>query len=148
MKVSAFLGLAAACLLAFAPVAQAAPKDTVTVALQLEPPNLDPTSGAAVAVDEVVYGAVFEGLVRLDAQGAVKPLLATWWEIAPDGLTYTFHLRDGVKFQDGTPFDASIVKSSPTNCRPASSSRVQPHLRQYRLARSTFVQHCLVEYCL
>lgn len=125
MKVSAFLGLAAACLLAFAPVAQAAPKDTVTVALQLEPPNLDPTSGAAVAVDEVVYGAVFEGLVRLDAQGAVKPLLATWWEIAPDGLTYTFHLRDGVKFQDGTPFDASIVKFSLERAIAPGSTNVQ-----------------------
>jgi ABC-type transport system substrate-binding protein/ABC-type dipeptide/oligopeptide/nickel transport system permease component len=125
VKVSAFLGLAAACLLAFAPVAQAAPKDTVTVALQLEPPNLDPTSGAAVAVDEVVYGAVFEGLVRLDAQGAVKPLLATWWEIAPDGLTYTFHLRDGVKFQDGTPFDASIVKFSLERAIAPGSTNVQ-----------------------
>lgn len=125
MKVSAFLGLAAACLLAFAPVAQAAPKDTVTVALQLEPPNLDPTSGAAVAVDEVVYGAVFEGLVRLDAQGAVKPLLATWWEIAPDGLTYTFHLRDGVKFQDGTPFDASIVKFNLERAIAPGSTNVQ-----------------------
>jgi len=125
VKVSAFLGLAAACLLAFAPVAQAAPKDTVTVALQLEPPNLDPTSGAAVAVDEVVYGAVFEGLVRLDAQGAVKPLLATWWEIAPDGLTYTFHLRDGVKFQDGTPFDASIVKFNLERAIAPGSTNVQ-----------------------
>ncbi|WP_175582071.1 ABC transporter substrate-binding protein [Caulobacter sp. SSI4214] len=125
MKVSAFLGLAAACLLAFAPVAQAAPKDTVTVALQLEPPNLDPTSGAAVAVDEVVYGAVFEGLVRLDAQGAVKPLLATWWEIAPDGLTYTFHLRDGVKFQDGTPFDTSIVKFNLERAIAPGSTNVQ-----------------------
>lgn len=125
MKVSAFLGLAAACLLALAPVARAAPKDTVTVALQLEPPNLDPTSGAAVAVDEVVYGAVFEGLVRLDAQGAVKPLLATWWEIAPDGLTYTFHLRDGVKFQDGTPFDASIVKFSLERAIAPGSTNVQ-----------------------
>jgi peptide/nickel transport system substrate-binding protein len=78
-------------------------QDSLTVALQLEPPNLDPTSGAAVAVDEVVYANIFEGLVRLDARVAIKPLLATWWEVAPDGLTYTFHLRDGVRFQDGTP---------------------------------------------
>ncbi len=125
MKLRALLGLAAACLLALAPVARAAPKDTVTVALQLEPPNLDPTSGAAVAVDEVVYGAVFEGLVRLDAQGAVKPLLAAWWEITPDGLTYTFHLRDGVRFQDGTPFDAGIVKFSLERAIAPGSTNVQ-----------------------
>lgn len=125
MKLRTVLGLAAACLLALAPVAQAAPKDTLTVALQLEPPNLDPTSGAAVATDEVVYGNVFEGLVRLDAQGAVKPLLATWWEVSPDGLTYTFHLRDGVRFQDGTPFDAGIVKFSLERALGPASTNVQ-----------------------
>jgi len=125
VKFRAVLGLAAACLLALAPVAQAAPKDTLTVALQLEPPNLDPTSGAAVATDEVVYGNVFEGLVRLDAQGAVKPLLATWWEVSPDGLTYTFHLRDGVRFQDGTPFDAGIVKFSLERALGPASTNVQ-----------------------
>ncbi|RRN64421.1 ABC transporter substrate-binding protein [Caulobacter sp. 602-1] len=125
MKFRAVLGLAAACLLALAPAAQATPKDTLTVALQLEPPNLDPTSGAAVATDEVVYGNVFEGLVRLDAQGTVKPLLATWWEVSPDGLTYTFHLRDGVRFQDGTPFDATIVKFSLERALGPASTNVQ-----------------------
>lgn len=125
MKFRAVLGLAAACLLALAPVAQATPKDTLTVALQLEPPNLDPTSGAAVATDEVVYGTVFEGLVRLDAQGTVKPLLATWWEVSPDGLSYTFHLRDGVRFQDGTPFDATIVKFSLERALGPASTNVQ-----------------------
>ena len=68
--------------------------------------------------------AVLNGL-RLDAQGAVKPLLATWWEIAPDGLTYTFHLRDGVKFQDGTPFDASIVKFNLERAIAPGSTNVQ-----------------------
>lgn len=125
MKFRAVLGLAAACLLAFAPAAQAAPKDNQTVALQLEPPNLDPTSGAAVATDEVVYGNIFEGLVRLDAQGTVKPLLATWWEVTPDGLTYTFHLRESVRFQDGTPFDAAIVKFSLERAVAPTSTNVQ-----------------------
>ncbi|WP_395445471.1 ABC transporter substrate-binding protein [Caulobacter sp. UC70_42] len=125
MKFRAVLGLAAACLLALAPVAQATPKDTLTVALQLEPPNLDPTSGAAVATDEVVYGTVFEGLVRLDAQGTVKPLLATWWEVTPDGLSYTFRLREGVRFQDGTPFDATIVKFSLERALGPASTNVQ-----------------------
>lgn len=125
MKLGALLGLAAACLLTLAPVAHAAPKDTLTVALQLEPPNLDPTSGAAVATDEVVYGNILEGLVRLDAQGTVKPLLATWWEVTPDGLTYTFHLREGVRFQDGTPFDADIVKFSLERAIAPTSTNVQ-----------------------
>jgi ABC-type dipeptide/oligopeptide/nickel transport system permease component/ABC-type transport system substrate-binding protein len=125
VKLRALFGLAAACLLALAPAAQAAPKDTLTVALQLEPPNLDPTSGAAVATDEVVYGNIFEGLVRLDAQGTVKPLLATWWEVTPDGLTYTFHLRESVRFQDGTAFDAGIVKFSLERALAPASTNVQ-----------------------
>jgi len=125
VKLRALFGLAAACLLALTPVAHAAPKDALTVALQLEPPNLDPTSGAAVATDEVVYRNIFEGLVRLDAQGAVKPLLATWWEVTPDGLTYTFHLREGVRFQDGTAFDADIVKFSLERALAPASTNVQ-----------------------
>lgn len=118
-------GLAVSLALALAPATQAAPKDTLSVGLQLEPPNLDPTSGAAVAVDDVVYATVFEGLVRLDAQGAVKPLLATWWEISPDGLTYVFHLREGVKFQDGSVFDAETVKFSLERAIAPASTNVQ-----------------------
>ena len=40
----------------------------------------------------------------------IEPALAKSWDIAPDGLTYTFHLRDGVKFHDGTDFNADAVK--------------------------------------
>lgn len=100
-------------------------KDSLTLALQLEPPNLDPTSGAAVATDDVVYANIFEGLVRLDPAGTVKPLLAAWWEVAPDGLTYTFHLRSGVRFQDGTPFEAGVVKFSLDRAIAPSSTNVQ-----------------------
>ena len=126
MRLRALLGgLAAALAMALAPAVQAAPKDSLTIALQLEPPNLDPTSGAAAPTDEVVYGNIFEGLVRLDAQGAVKPLLATWWEVSPDGLTYTFHLRDGVRFQDGTAFDAGTVKFSLERAIAPASANVQ-----------------------
>ena len=42
-------------------------QDSITVAIQLEPPNLDPTSGAAQAIDSVLYANVFEGLTRFDA---------------------------------------------------------------------------------
>jgi ABC-type dipeptide/oligopeptide/nickel transport system permease component/ABC-type transport system substrate-binding protein len=100
-------------------------KDSLTLGLQLEPPNLDPTSGAAVATDDVVYANIFEGLVRLDPAGVVKPLLATWWEVTPDGLTYTFHLRNGVRFQDGTPFDAGVVKFSLERAIAPGSTNVQ-----------------------
>ncbi|NIA10832.1 MAG: hypothetical protein GWP10_14175 [Nitrospiraceae bacterium] len=52
----------------------------------------------------------YEGLVQWDAaKNDIVPLLATSWDISPDATTYTFHLREGVLFQDGTPFDAEAV---------------------------------------
>jgi peptide/nickel transport system substrate-binding protein len=44
--------------------------------MQLEPPNLDPTGGAAAAIDEVVYANIFEGLTRFGPDGSIKPALA------------------------------------------------------------------------
>jgi len=93
-------------LIALISPAQAQARPALTVALQLEPPNLDPTSGAAVAIDEVTYAAIFEALVRLDAQGTPKPWLAERWTVSPDGLVYTFALRPHVRFHDGTSFTA------------------------------------------
>ncbi len=54
-------------------------------------------------------GMVFEPLVINTAEG-VRPWLAESWEISPDGRVYTFHLRRGVTFSDGTPFDAEAVR--------------------------------------
>jgi peptide/nickel transport system substrate-binding protein len=56
---------------------------------------------------------IFETLVGV-ASGAMKPepMLATHWEVANDGLAWTFYLREGVKFHDGTPFNADAVKFS------------------------------------
>ncbi|MBN2046272.1 MAG: hypothetical protein JW750_00405 [Anaerolineaceae bacterium] len=50
-----------------------------------------------------------EGLIKYDENGAPSPALATSWDISDDMLTYTFHLREGVKFHDGSTFDANDV---------------------------------------
>ena len=98
---------------ALAPLAQAhAARDEITLGMVLEPPYLDPTAGAAAAIDEVVYANVFEGLTRIDRNGAVQPALASEWTISDDGLTYTFRLEDGVTFHDGTGFDSADVAFS------------------------------------
>ncbi|RNL65387.1 ABC transporter substrate-binding protein [Nocardioides marmoriginsengisoli] len=52
---------------------------------------------------------VLDGLVTLDDNDQVQPWLATAWKVSPDGKTYTFTLKDGVKFTDGTPLDAEAV---------------------------------------
>ncbi|MEP3920857.1 ABC transporter substrate-binding protein [Ascidiaceihabitans sp.] len=100
----------------------------ITVALQLEPPHLDPTSAAAGAIDSVLYSNVFEGLTRFMGDGSVVAGLASGWEISEDGLTYTFTLRDGVTFHDGSTMDAEDVKFSLDRARAEDSVNAQKAL--------------------
>ena len=124
-KLSPFLlGVSAAALLAGTAMA----KDDITIAIQLEPPHLDPTSAAAGAIDSVLYSNVFEGLTRFDSAGAVIPGLAKSWEISEDGLTYTFMLNDGVTFHDGTTMDAEDVKFSLDRIGSKDSANAQKAL--------------------
>ena len=103
------IGLALALTTTLVGAAMAQPTE-VRIGVALEPPILDPTAGAAEAIDIVVYQNVFEGLTRIDQNGAVQPGLAESWTISEDGLTYTFKLHDGVTFHDGSTFDADDVK--------------------------------------
>lgn len=103
-------------------------KSDLTVALQLEPPHLDPTSAAAGAIDSVLYSNVFEGLTRFMADGSVVAGLAASWNISDDGLSYTFTLRDGVTFHDGTTMDAEDVKFSLDRARAEDSTNAQKAL--------------------
>jgi len=106
-------------------------RDRVVVALQLEPPTLDPTSGAAQAVKEVSYRTIYEGLTTLDQTGSPIPLLATSWTMAPDARSYVFHLRGGVRFQDGTPFDGRIVAFTLMRAiRPGSTNSMAERLAE------------------
>ena len=100
----------------------------VTIGMQLEPPHLDPTSAAAGAIDQVLYSNVFEGLTRFSSDGSVGPGLAESWEISEDGLTYTFTLRSGVKFHDGTDLDATDVTFSLDRARAEDSVNAQKAL--------------------
>ncbi|WP_086045816.1 staphylopine-dependent metal ABC transporter substrate-binding lipoprotein CntA [Staphylococcus aureus] len=63
--------------------------------------------GGSMSAESMIY----EPLVRNTKDG-IKPLLAKKWDVSEDGKTYTFHLRDDVKFHDGTPFDADAVKKN------------------------------------
>jgi peptide/nickel transport system substrate-binding protein len=95
-----------------ASTAVAADRDSVTIGMALEPPTLDPTTGAAAAIGEITHYNIFEGLVKLDDNFNVTPLLAEKWTFSSDLKTLTFVLRQGVKFQDGEAFSSKDVKFS------------------------------------
>src|SRR5215207_9600304 len=76
-----------------------------------DPRSLDPALSTDVPTGRAV-GYVFDGLVGFTPDAQVAPALATRWELSPDGLTYTFHLRRNVAFHDGAPFTARHVVRS------------------------------------
>jgi ABC-type transport system substrate-binding protein/ABC-type dipeptide/oligopeptide/nickel transport system permease component len=124
---TALLRLVVVLLLSLAAVVavSAQAQGNLRVALQLEPPNLDPTSGAAVAIDEVVYATIFEGLVRADTDGSIRPLLAESWTVSSDGLVHDFKLRGGVRFHDGRPLTEDDVIFSLLRISAKTSSNAQ-----------------------
>jgi peptide/nickel transport system substrate-binding protein len=103
---------ALAAMSAFGPEAWAQAKDRLVIGMSLEPPVLDPTKNAAAAIREVTTPNIYESLGRIDRNGAIGPGLAQSWNISEDGKEYVFKIRQGVKFHDGEPLDAAIVKFS------------------------------------
>ena len=97
-------------------------KDTLVLAMTLEPPGLDPTAGAAAAIAEVVQYNVLETLTKIRSDSSIAPLLAQSWTVTPDNKTWAFKLRPGVKFQNGEPFNAASVKFSLERAATADST--------------------------
>jgi len=120
--------LAAALLLSVSLAPAYAAKTSLVLGMPIEPPGLDPTVAAPVAIREVTWANLYEGLVRIDRDGKVQPLLAKSWEISPDGLTYTFRLREGVNFHDGTTFDSADVKFAFDRARAPNSTNAQKQI--------------------
>jgi peptide/nickel transport system substrate-binding protein len=92
-----------------APAAAQTPPGVLVVGQIAEPQSLDPHAVTAVNDFRILMN-VYDGLVRY-ASGTleVEPALATSWAISEDGTVYTFTLREGVKFHDGSAFDAEAV---------------------------------------
>lgn len=98
------------------------PEDTLVVALEDEPPELDPAFSSAF-VDRQVMASVYDKLVDIDQEGEIVPMLAEDYEVSEDGLTYTFELQDGVVFHDGTEFNAEAVKTNLERYQTDESTR-------------------------
>ncbi len=77
--------------------------------------SLDPHKAVAAGTEEVLFN-LYEGLVKPDSSGALQPAVASDYSISEDATTYTFTLRDGVKFHDGSTVTAEDVKYSIDRC--------------------------------
>ncbi|QQP92180.1 ABC transporter substrate-binding protein [Skermanella sp. TT6] len=113
--VAAAIGMALAAFLLTAeairnPAASQIPDEVLVVGQIAEPKSLDPHAVTATNDFRILMN-LYDGLVRFRSGTLeVEPALARSWKVSEDGRTYTFHLRDGVAFHDGTPFDAEAVK--------------------------------------
>jgi len=111
MKVKRLGALAAliACILLLAQLTLAsADEKTLNIALGKEPDNLNPMSGSGHGETYDMI-KVYSGLLRSDEKMHMVPDLAESWETSADGKTYTFHLKQGVKWHDGKDFSAEDV---------------------------------------
>lgn len=86
-----------------------APAGLLRVGMEAQPTTMDPGLSTDLYSHQV-YSHILEGLVVLDTQGVPRPALAEAWTTSADGRTWTFRLRQGVRFHDGTEFTADDVK--------------------------------------
>src|SRR5262245_47780046 len=99
--------------------------DTLRVAIGIDPDTLDPAAQTTTTSQQII-DMIAETLVTVDQNGGLKPLLATSWQPSGDGLSWTFTLRQGVTFSDGTPFDAAAVKFSIDRLLDPGTFKAQP----------------------
>jgi peptide/nickel transport system substrate-binding protein len=101
-----------------APAATTAPaaKKTFVFGRYTDAINPDPVMNDANA-DNWYMQQYYNGLTRFKMDNSVEPDLATKWEVSPDGLTYTFTLRPGAKFSDGSPITGADWQWSLDRCR-------------------------------
>lgn len=98
------------------------PTGTLIVALPLDPNSLNPPN-TAERMAENVSNQIFDALLAVDIElNELSPALATEWEVSEDGLQYSFTLREGVTFHDGTPFNAEdVVATFEAGADPANA---------------------------
>lgn len=124
---------------------------TLRLSMNTDPLCLDPH---AISSDvEQIFGHILtDNLIYLDEQGQPGPYLAESWQISPDGRTYTFKLRQGVTFSDGTPFDAEAVRVNfehmldPTTRSPLAGPYIAPYKDSRIIDPYTIEVHLSVPY--
>lgn len=88
---------------------QASGEKVLRVGIGIDADTLFPASGTTTTIFNIIR-FMAEPLFTVDENGRVRPLLAESYSVSEDGLTYTIRLKKGIRFQDGTPFNATAVK--------------------------------------
>jgi len=104
------------------PEAKAGYGGTLTFAINADITDMDPMR-SGLFVDRNLMYQMYDSLVRVNPKGEIIPWLAEKWTPSPDGKSYTFNLRQGVKFHDGSVFDAESVKWNLDRYRLTKDSR-------------------------
>ena len=118
---------------------------TLIWGMPAETDTLDPHATGGWSTYQITY-QIFEGLVKEDLTDpkavtpALIPGLAKSWTISDDGLVYTFSLREGVKFHDGTPFDAEAVKFNFERFWDESSPNFYPKAKAFVIAYTKWIK--------
>jgi peptide/nickel transport system substrate-binding protein len=120
-----------------APEPVATTRTKLTIGSTLAPSNLDITTGSGAAIPLALLYNVYETLVKLNGDGEFQPLLASSYTVSDDGLTYTFHLRDGITFHNGDPLTAEDVKFSFNNSQANVAAGKAPAIIAQTLAPIT-----------
>ncbi len=127
--------LAAFCavaLLSWQPAQAAAPADLLRIGNGPEPETLDPHRTEGVSAGNIVRD-LYEGLTAIGADGQAIPAAAGSWTLSEDGLTYSFELRDGLRWSNGEALTAQdFVAGLQRSLRPATGSNVAQMLRPIR----------------
>ena len=108
-----WLVLVALLILTLGPSSGAAPSrgTKIVVGIDTDPPSMDGHSNTNLASD-ILFAHIYDRLVMFDMRSNIIPQLATEWSVSSNSLTWTFKLRRGQKFHDGTPVNAAAVKGS------------------------------------
>jgi oligopeptide transport system substrate-binding protein len=115
-------------------------EQSITFAIHSIPDSIDPGITVNTYAKPIVNNA-FEGLITYDANNNMIPALAESWEISDDGLVYTFKLRSGLKWSDGTPLTAEDFRYSWIRViTPETGSRQTDQLRPYVLGGQEFFE--------
>jgi len=139
--------LLTAVLCAGTPVAAAPPEGQVTwaVGVSLPPAWFDPADATGILIPFMVYYALHDALAKPMPGKAMAPSLAESWSISPDGLTYDFVLRQGVRFHNGDLVTADDVKFSFERYRGVSAKLLKERVRQVQVIDAQHVRFQLKE---